>query len=104
MAAPKGNRFAANAAYARRALEAVLDELSGQEPVEGIERFEALKDIWREQFSKAKGGDNDSARMIIDRLDGKPAQAINVGGQDDNPVQVSHEWKLQPVSANRSDS
>ena len=73
--APEGNKNAERGHMARRALEAVLAEQSGYQ-VASIERFEALKDVWRKQFEKATQGDNDSAKMIVDRLDGRPTQAV----------------------------
>ena len=37
----------------------------------------------------AAGGDNSSFREIGDRLDGKPAQALKVSGDEENPLAVS---------------
>lgn len=36
----------------------------------------------------AVGGDIQAIKEIADRVDGKPAQAIVGGGEDDNPVSV----------------
>jgi hypothetical protein len=37
-------------------------------------------------FDKAKDGDVMAIKEIGDRLEGKPAQALNIGGQEDNPL------------------
>ena len=71
MAAPKGNNYAGNALVAKKALERVLAETSG------ITRKEALEEIWYQQITKAMAGDNDSAKFIVERLDGKATQVVD---------------------------
>lgn len=78
--APIGNRNGANAKIAKQALERALELRSP------TERYRALIDIWNKQIEQALEGNNDSARMIIERLDGKPAQAIE--GPDGGPIQL----------------
>lgn len=39
-------------------------------------------------------GDLSAIREVKDTLDGKPAQAVNIGGQDDNPVQHTFTLKI----------
>lgn len=91
MAAPKGNKFAENAKLAKRALEHAIAVRSGTEqPKDGIERFNALVMIWDKQIEKAMSGDNQSASMIFDRLDGKPAQSVEMTAE----VTVTHEQWL----------
>lgn len=81
MAAPKGNNFAGNALIARKALEHSLLKYEGNEPSgEKASKFKALVEIWDTQISKAIEGDNHSATMIIDRLDGKPKQQTEITG------------------------
>ena len=48
----------------------------------------SLRWIARQQLKKA-GDDTSAAREIADRLDGKPAQAI-IGGDDDDPALNLH--------------
>ena len=42
------------------------------------------------QVNLALGGDSQSIRDIADRLDGKPAQSIVGGDEDDNPINLIH--------------
>lgn len=103
MAAPKGNNFAGKALIARKALLDALAVRDGlQEPKEGIQQYNTLLDMWDKQIDKALEGDNDSFKHIVERLDGKAPQDINLGGQDGNPVNVG--WTILPVRANASDS
>lgn len=51
-----------------------------------------------------KKGDVPSIREIADRLDGKVAQAIVGGDEDDNPVNVVHRIERHIVRANSSDT
>jgi hypothetical protein len=50
-----------------------------QNPNDLVEAAKAL-------LAKAKDGDVAAIKELGDRLEGKPAQAINVGGQGDNPL------------------
>ena len=47
-------------------------------------------------ISKALTGDVSALREIGDRLDGKPAQAVELGGPDGGPIQVA---ELSPMKA-----
>jgi len=40
------------------------------------------------QIQNALTGDNDAIRDLMDREEGKPVQAINHGGQQDNPIEI----------------
>ena len=74
--APKGNR---NAAIGRKAILALELALNGKEEV--VSSMQPLVDIWRVMITEAKGGDSKAANMIMDRLDGKPGQSLNIGGE-----------------------
>jgi hypothetical protein len=50
--------------------------------------FKALRAIASGLIDRA-ATDNAAAREIADRLDGKPAQAVEVGGAGGGPVQVN---------------
>jgi hypothetical protein len=50
-----------------------------QNPQDLVEAAQAL-------FNKAKDGDVNAIREIGDRLEGKPKQAVDIGGQPDNPL------------------
>jgi hypothetical protein len=52
--------------------------------------FQALREIARKQIELAKAGEIQAINGIADRLDGKPAQAI-IGGEEDDPaVQIDN--------------
>jgi hypothetical protein len=104
MAAPKGNNFAGNALIARKALiDAIAVRDGTQEPKKGIERYNVLVDMWDKQIEKALDGDNDSFKHIVERLDGKAPQDLNLGGQENNPIKGL--WSIQPVRpVNAADS
>jgi len=76
--APKGNRNNARGTKARIALEKAIRKASGVNVIDGRDEFEALVDMWSVQIGKALDGDNNSASMIFDRLDGKPTQATEI--------------------------
>lgn len=57
----------------------------------------SLRWIARQMLIRA-GEETAAAREIGDRLDGKPAQAIVGGDEDDNPVSVLH--KIERVIVN----
>ena len=47
---------------------------------------EKLRKACLKVLDNAENGDLAALGFIADRLEGKPAQAINVGGQEDNPL------------------
>lgn len=97
MAAQKGNNYAGNALIARKALlDAIAVRDGTQERKQGVQTYNTLVDMWDKQIDKALEGDNDSFKHIVERLDGKSPQALNVGGQADNPLRVEA-WTIQPV-------
>ena len=80
MAAPIGNQNAARAKVWQAAIKRALAEKSR------LEQKEALDDLALVLVAKAMDGDLGALKELGDRLDGKPAQALDVGGQADNPV------------------
>lgn len=72
MAAPTGNQNATRAKLARAALEKALDKRSP------TDRYFAIVQIWEKLIEDAIEGDKQAAAMIIDRLDGKPSQSVDV--------------------------
>jgi len=81
-----GNNNASGARRARKALELALDRIDNDRPV--ASGMTKLVKIWQTQIEKAIEGDNQSAQMIADRLDGRPGQAIQVTGEDGGPISV----------------
>lgn len=88
--APLGNNNAGNGQQARQALEIAVRRISTGEKNPVIERMEALVKIWEKAIEKAtEDGDMQALNAIMDRLDGKPGQAINIGGQADSPLAIT---------------
>ena len=52
-----------------------------------------LRKIARNLMTMAEGGDIQAIKEIRDTLDGKPAQALVGGDDDDNPISLIHEIK-----------
>lgn len=74
MAAPVGNQ---NAAKGKRFASTLARRIEELQAMDGI--IDAL-------IRNALDGDMPAIREIGDRLDGKPRQQIDLGGQDDNPL------------------
>lgn len=62
----------------------------------------SLRWIARQMLNRA-GEETAAAREVGDRLDGKPAQAIVGGDEDDNPVKVLHKIERVIVNADNKD-
>ena len=77
--APKKNQNAKKGAIAGAALKKALAIKDGVEPTETIETFQCLIDMWSMQIDEALMGDKHSLNMIVERLDGKPGQSIDLG-------------------------
>lgn len=81
MAAPEGNTNRATQYRIKRTLEKLIDEASSKH--EGMTRLEAA---CKAQLDKAEDGDTPAFREVADRLDGKPAQAIDLGSDPERPM------------------
>lgn len=80
MAAPLGNQNAAKAKVWRAAIEAALERRT-QSRVDGKKEIDALAEKLLDLVS---AGDLPALKEFGDRMDGKPAQAV-IGGDDDDP-------------------
>lgn len=87
--APLGNRNSANGRQARRALELALEHYPKVPKV--ISKLEKLiVEMWHPIIRRAlEEGDLLAMKEINDRLDGKPAQAIALTGEDGGPIQYT---------------
>lgn len=57
------------------------------------EDHKKLRTIARKLIDEAEGGDMQAIREIADRMDGKPAQAV-IGGDDDDPeIKLQISWQ-----------
>lgn len=79
MAAPLGNRNAAKAKVWTAAIERALDR---RKPAD--ERIAAIDELADKLLDKCAAGDLAALQELGNRLEGKPAQVI-VGGDDDEP-------------------
>lgn len=80
MAAPVGNT---NAAKGKAWFDALRKEC--------VQR-KALEDIAKVVVDKALAGEVWAIQEIGNRLDGKPAQAVQLGGEDGGPVPLAVTW------------
>ena len=55
------------------------------------------------QAQNALSGDNDAIRDLMNREEGMPRQAVDLGGQKDNPLVVADTFKFQIVDSNDTD-
>jgi hypothetical protein len=67
------------------------------------DRMSVLVEIWEKQIDQAIDGNHQSATMIVERLDGKPKQAIVGGDEDDSPLTVVTRIELVPMHVRSSD-
>ena len=80
--APEGNKNAARGAECRQALKRALSRKSTKTYREGLDL------VMDEYVSAACEGESWAIRDMIDRLDGKPVQAVELGGPDGEPLQA----------------
>lgn len=82
MAAPLGNRNAAKAKLWQAAIERALEKRGGGD------KIKALNELAEQLLKHCEQGDLAALKELGDRLDGKPAQAIVGGGDDQPPLTV----------------
>jgi hypothetical protein len=83
MGAPEGNQNAANARRYRRAIERALAHAAGSVD-------DGLLAIAKTRVAKAMEGNDDAAKEIGDRFDGKPSQVV--AGDPDAPLETVLRW------------
>ncbi len=83
--APPKNQNAAKAKVWRAAIDRALERRSGSR-TDGIKEIDALAE---KLLDLVAAGDLPALKEFGDRLDGKPAQAIIGGDEDDNPIRAS---------------
>ncbi len=80
--APVGNQNAAKAKVWRAAIDRALDRRT-QSRTDGIKEIDALADKLLEAVAT---GDLPALKEFGDRMDGKPAQAVELGGEDGGAI------------------
>lgn len=95
MGAPVGNQ---NAAKAKVWRSAIMRALERRKPAD--ERIQAIDELADKLIELVAAGDLAALREFGDRMDGKPAQAIVGGDEDDPPIRHSHtvEWVGAPTT------
>lgn len=83
MAAPLGNRNAAKAKIWEQAIKRALARASGESIDSGLDR--AADKLIEAAFS----GEQWALKEVGDRIDGKPAQAMTLSGNEDAPLVVN---------------
>jgi len=73
--APQGNSNAKKAKIWTAAIERALEKRMG-------DRKQALDELAEKLLRKCDEGDLSALKELGDRLEGKPAQSVNVGGED----------------------
>lgn len=87
--APIGNKNCVRGKEGRRALEFALDNYGSGYPKELVGRMATLALMWKPIIEKAMDeGDLAAMKEINDRLDGRPAQSIAIGGDAENPLSL----------------
>ena len=84
--ATKDNKNAVNGQKAKQALLMAIASKGKDKTV--ISTMQVLYDIWKVQVKKAMEGDQPATNAIMDRLDGRPGQAIILSGDEDNPITI----------------
>jgi hypothetical protein len=97
MGAPVGNQ---NAAKAKIWHAAIMRALERRKPAD--ERIKAIDELADKLLDLVAAGDLPALKEFGDRMDGKPAQAIIGGGEDDPPIRFE-KIKRVIVNANADD-
>ncbi len=82
MAAPKKPKGAKSDKEWRDAIRKAVYELREAEGKGKVKKIKALTLLARRLVTKAMEGDVAALKEIGDRLDGKPAQSVELGGKD----------------------
>lgn len=93
MAAPVGNKNAAKAKVWSAAIERALERRAN-------ERMPAINELADKLIDMALSGDLGALKEFGDRIEGKAAQAVTVGGDPDNPLQTVSRVERVVVDAN----
>ena len=86
--APVGNTNAIRGRIWRDSIKRALEKRADQSRVEWIQELDKLAE---RLLTAADAGDMAAMRELGDRLEGKPAQQIQVQGDADAPLKIVHE-------------
>lgn len=91
--APIGNK---NAAKAKRWEGALARALARAAEGQGVEA--GLDRVADQVVAAALAGEKEAWQEIGNRFDGKPAQSVTVGGDDENPLKIVGRIELVPLA------
>jgi hypothetical protein len=64
----------------------------------GVQHPEKVAKMVKMQYDLACEGDTNAFKFIVERIEGKPAQALTIGGEDDGPP-IQMEITIEPSAA-----
>lgn len=85
MSAPLGNKNASKTRVWSAAIERALERRQNIK-----ERYTALEELADKLIDQCYDGDLAALQELGNRLEGKPAQSLTIGGDDENPLQHNH--------------
>jgi len=86
MACTKGNNNAGNGASIRDAIRYEVARIGRELPGDEVALKKGLRAIAAPIIEKAKDGDMTAFKEIADRMDGKPAQSVDLSGEVGIPL------------------
>jgi len=94
--APEGNKNAANGMECRQALKRALAHKSKKTYRDGLDM------VMNEYVEAACDGESWAIRDMIDRLDGKPAQSMQLSGPDGSAMEMK--WSVEVIEVTNDDN
>jgi hypothetical protein len=80
MAFEEGNQLAAKGRKVEKMIERALLQEDDKRLREGVEKL----------LDNVANGERWALEFVRDSIDGKPKQAVDLGGQENNPINVTH--------------
>jgi len=96
MAAPKNPKGKKSEKPLVDALRIVLNEPADKDNPKGARK---VRRVAEQLVDQAMKGDVKAIREVWDRMEGKAVQAVNLGGQDGNPVGTDNKWTVEFINA-----
>lgn len=97
MAAPLGNQNAARAKLFHDALKRALARSGGS-----VDK--GLNKVCDKLVDAALAGEQWAIKEVADRVEGKPAQSLSIGNDEDKPFKTVTEVQLVPLHDDSTDS
>ncbi len=101
--APKGNQNSAKGRLWRDAVNRALAKKGREIGGDGSAIDRGLNVVAEKFIEACANGEAWALKDLGDRLDGKPAQAVEVSGRDGGPIETKAEWTVLPVTPLKDD-